>query len=228
MPQNHRMAALGDADSRDEALDYMTRLSAGRTPQELLERFVDDGPAIVADLEKATSLRLQAMSWPDYHPEMDGAKATGRMLEPELFDTGRLGVWAGRLRRPPVLGLPLTLQEATVDWRPTYHPERFDAAEVERRVTDHQVACGQALIGALLEGCLSRGIEPVMETRACEIVMKGDTVAGLVADHAGRRSAVAAGAVVLATGGYEWNADLRTRFLPGPLTHPHSPPGQPG
>ena len=123
MPQNHRMAALGADDSRDEALDYMTRMTAGRTPAELLERYVDDGPGIVADLEKRTSLRLQAMSWPDYHPEMDGAKATGRMLEPELFDTGRLGPWAQHLRRPPVLGLPLTLQEATVEWRPTYTPD---------------------------------------------------------------------------------------------------------
>ena len=228
MPQNHRMGTLGAVDSRDEALEYMTRMSAGRTPAALLERYVDDGPGIVADLEKRTSLRLQAMSWPDYHPEMDGAKATGRMLEPELFDTGRLGRWAQHLRRPPVLGLPLTLQEATVEWRPTYHPERFDAAEVERRVADHRVACGQALIGALLEGCLARGIEPTLETRACEIAMSGDKVVGLVAEHAGRRSEIAAGAVVLATGGYEWNADLRTRFLPGPLTHPHSPPSNQG
>ena len=102
MPQNHHMADLGVDDSRDEALAYMTRLTAGRTPADLLERYVDDGPGIVADLEKRTALRLSPMSWPDYHPEMDGAKASGRMLEPVLFDTKRLGPLGGE--PPPAPG----------------------------------------------------------------------------------------------------------------------------
>ncbi len=228
MPRNHHMAERGIDDSRDEALAYMHRLTAGRTPVEMLEHYVDRGPGIVADIEDRTPLRLAAMSWPDYHPEMDGAKSSGRMLEPALYDTERLGRWAPALRRPPVLGLPITLQEATVEWRPTYNPEGFDAPEVQRRVADHQVACGQALIGALLEACLSRGIEPMLETRAREIAMNGDTVSGLVVEGSGRRSEIPAAAVVLASGGYEWNPQLRERFLPGPLTHPHSPPANQG
>jgi 3-oxosteroid 1-dehydrogenase len=228
MPHNHHMADVGVADSREEALAYMLRLTAGRTPVGLLERYVDDGPGIVGELEKRTPLRLHPMSWPDYHPEMDGAKPSGRMLEPALFDTGRLGPWAARLRRPPVLAMPITLQEATVDWRPTYFPDRYDAAEVQQRLADHRVACGQALVGALLEACLARGLEPRLETRACEIAMRSGAVSGLVVEHDGVRTEVPAAAVVLATGGYEWNADLRTRFLPGPLTHPHSPPANEG
>jgi 3-oxosteroid 1-dehydrogenase len=228
MPQNTHMAELGVDDSRPEALAYMERLTAGRTPVELLERFVDAGPGIVAGLEASTPLRLRPMSWPDYHPEMEGAKVCGRMLEPALYDTTRLGAWAGRLRRAPVLGLPITLEEATVDWRPTYTPERFDAAAVQQRVADGLVACGQALIGSLLEACLSRGIEPSLDTRACELTMVDGKVAGLVVEQAGRRTEVRAPSVILATGGYEWNEQLRTRFLPGPLTHPHSPPANEG
>jgi 3-oxosteroid 1-dehydrogenase len=228
MPQNHHMGELGVDDSREEALAYMTRLTAGRTPVELLERYVDQGPDIVAGLEGRSSLRLNPMSWPDYHPEMDGAKVGGRMLEPALFDTNRLGPWQALLRRPPVLGLPITLQEATVEWRPTFTPERFDAVAVQQRVADGQVACGQALIAALLEACLSRGIEPRLDTRARQIVMRDGRVGGLVVDRDDRPSEVHAPAVVLATGGYEWNEQLRTRFLPGPLTHPHSPPANEG
>jgi succinate dehydrogenase/fumarate reductase flavoprotein subunit len=228
MPQNHHMGELGVDDSREEALAYMTRLTAGRTPVELLERFVDQGPDIVAGLEGRSSLRLDPMSWPDYHPEMDGAKVGGRMLEPALFDTNRLGPWKGLLRRPPVLGLPITLQEATVEWRPTFTPERFDAAAVQQRVADGRVACGQALIAALLDACLTRGIEPSLDTRARQIVMRDGRVGGLVVDRDDHPTEVRARAVVLATGGYEWNEQLRTRFLPGPLTHPHSPPANEG
>jgi succinate dehydrogenase/fumarate reductase flavoprotein subunit len=228
MPRNHRMADQGLDDSREEALTYMGRLTAGRTPAGLLERFVDAGPGIVAGLEERTPLRLRAMTWPDYHPEMDGAKASGRMLEPVLYDTGRLGPWADRLRRAPVLAVPLTLQESTVDWRPAYFPEQFDADEVQRRVAAGQVACGRALIGALLEGCLQRGIEPELRTPATELTVADGRITGVVVERDGRRTRLAAGAVVLATGGYEWNAELRDRFLPGPLTHPHTPPSNRG
>jgi 3-oxosteroid 1-dehydrogenase len=228
MPQNHLMGTVGAEDSRAEALAYMGRLTAGRTPADLLEHFVDRGPDILAGLERSTPLGLSAMTWPDYHPEMEGAKSSGRMLEPTLYDTGRLGEWAARLRRPPVLGLPIRLEEATVEWRPTYTPERFDAAAVQARVEAGLVACGQALVGALLEACLAAGIVPRLETRATEITMDGDRVAGLVVEQDGRRTELAAGAVVLASGGFEWNAALRERFLPGPLTHPHTPPGNEG
>ena len=232
MPQNHHMAAVGAEDSRTEALAYMGRLTEGRTPTGLLEHYVDRGPGILAHLERTTPLELCPMSWPDYHPEMEGAKPAGRMLEPALYDTHRLGPWAARLRRPPVLGLPLTLEEATVEWRPSYTPEKFDAAVVRDRVAAGRVACGQALIGALLEACLAAGIEPRLETRAVEITMSGGgadaRVAGLVVEQDGGRTELPAAAVVLASGGYEWNASLRERFLPGPLTHPHSPPSNQG
>jgi 3-oxosteroid 1-dehydrogenase len=232
MPRNHHMAEVGAGDSRAEALAYMGRLTAGRTPSGLLEHYVDRGPDIVAHLERTTPLDLRPMTWPDYHPEMEGAKASGRMLEPALYDTGRLGPWAGRLRRPPVLALPIPLQEATVEWRPSYTPEKFDAALVQARVAAGQVACGQALVGALLEACLAVGIVPRLEARGIELTMetgpRGDRVAGLVVEEGGHRTELAAGAVVLASGGYEWNARLRERFLPGPLTHPHSPPANEG
>jgi 3-oxosteroid 1-dehydrogenase len=234
MPRNHRMGELGVEDSREEALTYIDTLTAGKTPEALLARFVDEGPAIVAGLERSTTLQLQPMTWPDYHPELEGAKSSGRMLEPALFDAAVLGPWADRLRRPPVLGMPITLQESTVEWRPAYFPERFDPAVVQQRIAAHQVACGQALIAGLLAGCLARGIEPELETSARELVTAGDAVAGLVVerggDGAGRRggAVIPASAVVLASGGFEWNTTLRTQFLAGPLTHPHSPPANEG
>lgn len=225
MPGNH---ISGSDDTREEALAYMTALSRGRAAPEHLERFVDDGPGIVAALEQRTGVRFAPISWPDYHPEMDGARPGGRMIEPALFDTARLGPWAARLRRAPVLGLPLTLQESTVDWSPSYTPERYDSAEVRRRVNAHQVACGSALVAGLLEGCLARSIEPTLSTRAAELIVTDGAVRGVVVERDGRRFDLRSGAVVLASGGYEWNRELCSRFLPGRLTHPTSPPGNDG
>ena len=137
MPQNHHMAEVGIEDSRAEALAYMGRLTAGRTPVELLERYVDRGPGILAELERTTPLRLRPMTWPDYHPEMEGAKVVG----PDARAGALRHRPARAVGRPPpaatgAVGLPITLQEATVEWRPTYTPERFDAAEVQARVAE--------------------------------------------------------------------------------------------
>ncbi len=153
----------------------------------MLDRYVDEGPAILAGLEQRTQVRFAAIDWPDYHPEMDGARASGRMVEPALFDTNLLGDWASKLRRAPVLGLPLTLQESTVDWRPSYTPERYDGPEIKRRVAAGQVTCGQALVGGLLAGCLARGIEPLLGTRAIELMQRDGAIAGLVTEQDGKR-----------------------------------------
>jgi succinate dehydrogenase/fumarate reductase flavoprotein subunit len=150
------------------------------------------------------------------------------MIEPALFDTNLLGDWAKRVRRAPILGLPLTLQESTVDWTPSYTPERYDGAEIKRRVQAGLVAGGQALVAGLLEACLARGIEPVLSTRAVELVTRDRAIAGLVVEQDGRRVQLRAGAVVLASGGYEWNDELCARFLAGRLTHPTSPPANEG
>lgn len=218
MPGNH---VSGDGDSRADAMAYVSRL-AGESP--LLTRFLADGPGVLAGFEKRTKLRFRPVSWPDYHPELEGARKAGRMVEPALFDLSLLGEWSKRLRRAPFLGLPMTLQESTVDWTPSYTPHRYDAAAMRLRVDNRQVACGQALVAALLEACLTRGIEPVLETRAVELIVRGGTVAGLVAERDGHRVDVLAGAVILASGGYEWNATYCSRFLPADLSHPTSPP----
>ena len=164
------------------------------------------------------------MTWPDYHPEFAGARSSGRMLEPRLHDRTRCGEWAGRIRPAPVLSVPITLQESTVDWKPAYFPERLDMAMIAERMQQGLVACGQALIAALLEGCLERGVEIVMGSAPRRLVRSGDRVTGVLAEEGGGTTTYEADAVILATGGFEWNEDLKRQFLVGPLTHPNSPP----
>ena len=200
-------------EERDAALGYCRRMGA----DERIETFLDRGPGIIKWLQEVTPLRLRPMSWPDYHPEMEGAAQSGRMFEPALY---RRTSTNPPVRPAPVLGLPITLEEATVDWRPSYTPAAFDARAVRQRVTDGLVATGQALVAALLDACLERGVEFVMSARARSLTERDGRIGGV-----DKRSA---DAVVLATGGFEWNEALRDRFLGGPLQHPASPPTNEG
>ena len=226
VPCNDHMAGVGVSDSREEALAYCRRMVAGRMPDELIETFIDTAPAAVRHLEEHTPLRLHAMSWPDYHPEMEGAKRAGRMLEPDVFDATVLGSWAGRLRPAPVLHLPITLEEQTVTWRLAYTPEKLDLDEIKARAAGGRLTVGRALVAALLKGCLDLGVTVTTGARARHLLREDGRVAGVSYEDpdGGAPVEVPASSVVLASGGFEWSEDLKRSFLPGPLTHPTTPP----
>jgi len=225
VPQNHHMVEMGADDSRDEALAYCRRMVDGRMPDDLIVTFVDTAPRVVRFLEEHTPLRLHAMSWPDYHPEMEGARRTGRMLEPDVFDKSVLGEWADRVRPAPVLAMPITLEEQTVTWQLGYTPQKLDVRAVKARAAAGQVTVGHALVAALLKGCLDRDVTVLTGTRARRLLRDGTgRIAGVRCDSGGGPIDVQADATVLATGGFEWDESLKRSFLNGPLTHPTSPP----
>ena len=116
-PNNAHMGEVGIADSRDEALRYVKRLTDGRSSDALVERFVDSAPKMIDWIEAQTPLRFKPLGrYPDYHPEFPGGKPGGRSLDPGLFDSNELGAWKKTLRRSPVFGMTaMSVQEAT-DW----------------------------------------------------------------------------------------------------------------
>jgi succinate dehydrogenase/fumarate reductase flavoprotein subunit len=225
VPLNDHMGEVPQQDSRAEALAYCKRLSAGSASDDLIETFVDRSPEMVRYLEEQTPLRLSVWRTPDYYADSDGGKDCGRALEPEVFSKAELGEWAGALRPAPMLMAPLTLDEMLNEYRLMTGTKNLPMDLLSERMQQQQVALGAALVGRLLKGCLDRRIAIELNTRGVELVHGADGVEGLIAEHKGKRvSFGATGGVVLATGGFEWNADLVSRFMPGPLTHPNSPP----
>ncbi len=226
IPQNHHMAEVGVADSRAEAMQYTLRLADGRSSEALIARFIDTAPEMVKYLEEKTPLRFSSIQrYPDYHPEFAGGKPGGRSLDPGLFDTNTLGAWKDKLRRSPVFGMTaMSVTEAT-DWGVFSNPKALPYKLLAERFTKGMVCYGGALAGGLLKALLDRGIEPRLEAPASELVVEDDRVIGL---RAGDVSIKARQGVVLASGGFEWNAELCAHFLGGTLTHPNSPPANTG
>ena len=87
---------------------------------------------------------------------------------------------------------------------------------------------GPALVGALLHELVKLGVEPVTEARAVELQVVDGCVRGVVFDTPNGLVEVSAGAVVLATGGFEWDQQLVRDFLRGPIDVPSSIPTNTG
>ena len=225
VPMNDHMGEVEAQDSREEALAYCRRLSAGTAPDEMIETFVDQAPQMVRYLEAHTPLRFGIWNTPDYYADGPGGKSCARALEPEVFSKAELGEWAGALRLSPILMVPLTLEEMLNKYRLMTGVKNLPMDLLSERLQRQMVGMGAALVGRLLKGCLDRGIKIMLGTRATELIRDARSVTGLIAEHDDKRISLAAkGGVVLATGGFEWNADLVSKFMPGPLTHPNSPP----
>jgi len=222
IPLNHHMAQSGAPDSRERALAYCTKLAAGRTPPELIETFVDTAHVMVKYLEERTPVAFQACTLPDYQSEFEGAAQGGRSLDPGLFDLKQLGDWAAHVRPSPLMFIPMTMEEAL---KAPAQPKSLPMGQIVERMKAGLVSSGNALVGGLLKACLDRGIEIRLGVRARELVREDGRIAGLRAEQDGADVRIRArGGVVLACGGFEWNEELRDRFLQGPITH-HCSPG---
>lgn len=219
VPANPKQEELDVYDDVEEGVKYLMSLSHGSIREEHARTYCEVGSQMIEWLEADTPVSLRVVrGYPDYHPENPGGQADGtRSLECDLFSFDELGEWAERVTisewdagRMLCAEMPLGGGSGIIE-----------PAEAEDRVQRNVHALGQALVGRLLRGCLDRGIEPITETRATELVIEDGQVRGVVAERDGEQQTLrAARGVVIATGGFEFDEELVSTFLRGPMTAP--------
>lgn len=225
IPCNHRMGGLGIEDSREDALTYCKKLAMGRVEDALIETFIDTAPEMIRYIEEHTPLRFNAMTAPDYHPEVEGGRPGGRSIEPEPFDTKNLGDWKERLRPANAFTFPITRQEAFGEYDAFYRPWLVPQDLAVDRMMNGVVTLGQALAAGLLKAVLDRGIEIRLETRVRGLIVEDGKVVGVRTEAADGHGYVnARRGVILATAGFEWNKQLTRKFIGGEIENPNSPP----
>ncbi len=219
IPAHDRLA--GADLSVGDALKYLEAQSLGAMDRELVETFVRTGPAMLNYLEQHSDLRFDiAEGFPDYKPELPGGRpGGGRSLAAAPFDLAELGEWGARITAFPVDFSNVGIDAET---KARIH------ATVDESLTEPCVA-GTALIAGLLKGLLDRGVEPVTEARAVELLGSADGIVGVRINHGGKDIRVRARrAVILATGGFEWDPGLVEAYLRGPMRGAVSPPNNTG
>jgi 3-oxosteroid 1-dehydrogenase len=212
LPDNPVARAEGVEDSREDALAYLAALSNDTMRPELVESFVDTVDELVEWLDTKTPVRLRLVArYPDYHPEHPGGKpGGGRSLESELIGTDAVGGWVDR-----IVGAPRRLLIGEI---PSGGGTGVLAPEVRaERDAGHLEGLGRGLVISLLQGCLEAGVEPRTGMRATELLEEAGRVVGVRLAGPDGELTVRAGAVVIATGGFEWDQDLVRAFLRGPV-----------
>lgn len=219
IPHHDRLA--GADLSVQDALEYLEAQSLGAMDRELVETFVRTGPVMLDFLEQHSDLRFEiAEGFPDYKPELPGGRpGGGRSLAAAPFDLAKLGEWGRRITSFPVDFSNVGIDAET---KARIH------ATVDDSLAEPCVA-GTALIAGLLKGLLDLGVTPVTGARAVELLGSADGIIGVRIHHGGNDIRVRARrAVILGTGGFEWDPQLVDAYLRGPMRGAVSPPNNTG
>jgi 3-oxosteroid 1-dehydrogenase len=139
----------------------------------------------------------------------------GRSLDPHLFDTTSLGELRSALR--PDKRLPFTMQE----YEQWVAFTRFPWEELQARADRGIVSRGAAVVAPLLKSAAELGVTFVTEAAVDRLVDDRGAVVGV---RVGDVEFPANDAVVLASGGFEWNDQMVKEFLGGPILAKCSPP----
>lgn len=227
IPNNPTLKARGHDDSRASVRRYLDLLTEDRVPAARLDAFVDHGPAAMELLEKSRWLRFfWVKGYADYHPEYDGGRPLGRSIEALPFDTRALGEDEKHQRRNSLkgpLGLWITAKDyrnlAMVKrtwrgrWASVIAAWRVSSNMVRRR---HMATGGRALVARMRMALKEAGVPVWLRSPMTELVTDAQgTVTGVVVTRDGR--AVRVGArhgVLLATGGFDHNREMREKYLP--------------
>jgi len=194
VPCNHIMLEQGFEDSKEEALTHVRHTSMGRHDEDIINTFLDTGPEVIRYMVEKTPLTLTIEASPDYYADLPGGKKRGRQIyaDPEVM-------------------IPL-LTEAEKE-HPLVAKVRPDPVPFFAGMRD-KWAEGRGLIGGLVLGCAQRGINVMTGVRGKELVIDDGRVVGLRAERGGEDFFVRAGrGVLLASGGFEWNAGMARRFM---------------
>jgi 3-oxosteroid 1-dehydrogenase len=222
VPANHFPADVGDSPAA--ARTYLDALFPVRY-QHMTRAFIEHAPAMARFVEEHSPHRFAACAtYPDYHPELPGARLGGRcldMLPARLADMVPL---AREVLVPPGY-LPFTHAE----WERWRYPSRFDRALLAQREADGIVTNGVALAAALVDGAVRAGSRVQLRSRLADVRLGADgAVSGALIERPGGTEHVPATAVILATGGFDWDGDLRRARHPAAQRATGAPPGNDG
>jgi len=214
IPANSHVGELGGTDSRSEALAYIRALCDDDVPDPaLVDVFVETAPQMLAYLEERTPLKTAAIpGFPDYYlhlEDLPGRTAGGRAVEALPF--------AVRDELPDHAdALPIRSTLNMLGERTTHAEERAPqdpgelAGSIARRTTDDVRVKGVALVARLLRGLVDRGVVVRASSPVDGLVLADDEVVGV---RTGGGTVAARRAVVLASGGFEWDPDSVRGFI---------------
>lgn len=229
IPGNPQAKAAGIADSAEIARKYALAVVGNRAETALIDAYIDNGPEMVEWLAKNSQVHfLLSPPSSDWYPDAPGAVDRGRLLAPAEYDGKKLGEDFSRLSKPreefnapggmmiDLFDLEFINRLPAPDalWHMAKIAIRF-ALDKNKLGRGSRLTMGNALIGRLLRSALDAGVDLFENAPVERLAVTDGRVTGVYAKINGASMQIEAGrGVVLASGGFSANAELRRAYIP--------------
>ena len=232
IPGNYALREAGqvDPDDAERASLYLESIVGDAVPAERRETYLRRGPEVMDFLKARTPLRFRWVpQYADYHPEAPGGRAAGRSAEPVPMDARFLGDELERLH-PQYTKAPANMIVTQADYRrinlglrTLRGPLTMMMVVVRRMVSlargRRMYAMGNAIAIGLRQGLIEAGVPVHYNAPLTELILRGGRVAGVVVERGGvRHEVLARRGVVLGSGGFERNLEMREKYQPKPTS----------
>ncbi|WP_435768548.1 3-oxosteroid 1-dehydrogenase [Nocardioides sp. SYSU DS0651] len=232
IPGNYALAAAGQVEpgDADQALRYLDAIVGDSAPRANRETYLRRGPEVMDFLRDNTPLRFRWVpQYADYHPEAPGGRAAGRSVEPVPIDARFLGEELERLH-PQYTKAPANMIVTQKDFRKISLGMRTLGGPVTmllvlvRRMAAmlrgrKMYAMGNAIAIGLRKGLIDAGVPVHYETELEDLVIENGRVVGVRVLRDGTQHVVRARrGVVLGSGGFERNLEMREKYQPQPTS----------
>jgi 3-oxosteroid 1-dehydrogenase len=227
IPDNPVMRRAGVSDSYNEAKSYLDACVGNVGPASSDAKrhaFLTQGPKVVEFLERRGMKFVHPEGYSDYHEgELPGGKSRSRSLVGAVFNARELGAWRTKLRRNSERDIPVSLAEihdlamnrrGLHSWLATL---RVGIRLLRMKLGQDIVGTGGALQGRLLKIALASGVDLRMSSPVQELLTEQGAVVGVRAVVEGKSLRIRAKrGVLLNTGGFSHNEQMRKTYLPQP------------
>ncbi len=230
VPGNYALRDAGVDDTPERAKQYLDSIVGDEVPKVRRDAFIDRGPEMMDFVREHTPVRFAWVPhYSDYHPEQPGGRAGGRSVEPVPLDGRMIGDELGRLH-PPYSKAPanMVVTQANFRWlslgfRTARGPltmlkvflRRLLAIVLRRRM----YGMGNALMIGLRKALMDAGVPLWYATEITDLAIEEGRVTGAHVLRDGRPVTVRARrGVVLCSGGFEFNLEMRQKHQPSPIT----------
>ena len=237
IPDNDHARKQGLDDSSVKSHNYLRHEMESFYCKDMIEAFLRNGKAAVAFLEEHTDLKFDVLAWPDYHPSQVDGMLKGRSMVTRPFN-GRLLGEDFNMVRPPVHrlmilgGLMVQADEISYFLNPfaSFKAFRHVVVKVAKYAIDRlqfprgtDIRYGNALVARSLLTLRKTDAQIWLKTSFQSLLLgQGGRVVGALVMRGEKQVRVyASKGVVLATGGFPHNIELREKYF-SEFPHAHT------
>lgn len=230
IPNNSALKRAGQGEDPELSRTYLDAIVGDVVPKERRDTYLERGPEVLDFIHEHTPVRFTWVpQYSDYHPEAPGGRAAGRSCEPIPMDARFLGDELERLH-PQYTKAPANMIVTQADFRkislglrrvsgPVTMVKIFLRRLVAMVLGRKMFAMGNAIAIGLRKGLLDADVPVHYDTELTDLVIEDGRVVGVRVQHDGRQAVVRARrGVILGSGGFERNLEMREKYQPQPTS----------